>query len=141
MAMGGYPYFNAGGGTTNGQFEGVFTYMSRVNLSSFPDGTSNTIFFGEYARCWVDYGSGDPRTGHCAGAIGGSNIFSYWEPDRGQDAPTYPQGVWYRFGSRHSGIFNVALGDGSVRSLRNNINFTTWVVMGGYKDGWVLANE
>ncbi len=47
--------------------------------------------------------------------------------------------MWYRFGSKHAGIFNVAMADGSVRSLRNDIDFTLWVVLGGMADGVVLA--
>ena len=54
---------------------------------------------------------------------------------------TGPNAVWYRFGSRHTGIFNVLMGDGSVRGLRNNIDFNTWVVLGGKADGQILQNQ
>jgi prepilin-type processing-associated H-X9-DG protein len=128
--MGGYPYFDAGTGQP-GQFAGIFTYQSKVTMVQISDGTSNTIMFGEYGSCWVDYGSGDPRTGLCAGAVGGSQLFTYWGPD----ASGGTDKVWYKFGSKHTGLFNVAFADGSVHGLRNNIDYSTWVILGGYKDG------
>jgi prepilin-type N-terminal cleavage/methylation domain-containing protein/prepilin-type processing-associated H-X9-DG protein len=135
MAMGGYPYFTAGTGTSPGQFAGMFTYQSKVTMVQISDGTSNTIMFGEYGNCYVDYGSGDPRTGNCAGAVAGSQLFTYWAPAVNV-SPSNP--IWYAFGSKHTGTFNVAFADGSVHSLSNNIDYTTWVVLGGMADGWVL---
>jgi prepilin-type processing-associated H-X9-DG protein len=84
----------------------------------------------------VDYGTGDPRTGLCAGALGSPYLYTYWEPDRsgGRDK------LWYKFGSRHTNVFNVAFADGSVHGLSNNIDYTTWVVLGGIADGWVLKD-
>ena len=69
--------------------------------------------------------------------MAGGFLYTYWAP-RTEARPTY---IWYKFGSKHAGVFNVVMGDGSVRSLRNTIDYTTWVVLGGKNDGWVVRND
>ncbi len=156
MAMAGYPIFNAetgstGGGPKDGQFRGVFRYAHQTKLTEVMDGTSNTIFFVEYSRAYVDFGLGHALTGPTAGAWAGGMIYSYWAPDAGQDkavatraasCPSGPapdmlclEGVWFRPSADHAGTFNVAFADGTVRSLQLNINFTTYVVLCGLNDG------
>src|SRR5207237_1980000 len=137
LAMGGYPIFDAGTGVPN-QFAGIFTYNSSSRLAGIPDGTSNTMMFGEYSSAWVDFGSGNPLTGWCSASWGCGQIYTYWAPDQGNDATATKQ-VWYRFGSLHTGLFNVARADGAVVSLNNSIDYTTWVVLGGKGDGWVAS--
>src|SRR5262245_42988845 len=137
LPMGGYPYFDAGTGV-DGQFAGIFTYLSTSRLAGIPDGTSNTMMFAEYASGWVDFGAGNALTGWVAGSWGCGQIYTYWAPDQGNDT-TATKHVWYRFGSMHTGLFNVAMADGAVVSLSNNIDFTTWVVLGGKGDGWVAS--
>jgi prepilin-type N-terminal cleavage/methylation domain-containing protein len=134
-AMAGYPIFDAGTGIP-GQFEGMFMWQSTTTIATVPDGSSNTIMFGEYSNANVDFGAGNVLTGDCAATHAGGPIYTYWPP-RTEPRPTY---IWYKFGSRHTNIFMVCMGDGSVRSLSNNIDYTTWVVLGGKADGWVLNN-
>jgi prepilin-type N-terminal cleavage/methylation domain-containing protein/prepilin-type processing-associated H-X9-DG protein len=143
LAMGGYPYFQASATTAPGQFAGMFYYKSRVKLGDVTsaDGTSNTIMFAEYASAYVNFGDGNPLTGYTAGSWGCGQIYSYWAPDHGQDAATNPLGVWYRFGSKHTGVLNVAMADGSVTDLSSNINFDVWVAKSGYKDGVVITDN
>jgi prepilin-type N-terminal cleavage/methylation domain-containing protein/prepilin-type processing-associated H-X9-DG protein len=134
MAMGGYPYFDAGTGNP-GQFRGIFQYCFSTRLTDVIDGTSNTIMFGEYSSAVLPQGSlGPPLDGPVAGAWAGGMIYSYWAPDT--TGGVGPNAVWYRFGSRHTGQFNCCFGDGSVKGVRNGIDYTTWVVISGMCDGW-----
>jgi prepilin-type N-terminal cleavage/methylation domain-containing protein/prepilin-type processing-associated H-X9-DG protein len=137
IPMAGYPIFDAGTGQP-GQFEGIFMYDKQTTLVGIIDGTSNTIMIGEYSDCNVDFGAGNVLTGDCAGTFGGGFLYTYWPPRNGHPPGQY---VHYEYGSRHTGVFNVTMGDGSVRSLRNSIDYTTWVVLGGKADGWVVKND
>ena len=137
LAMGGYPYFDAGTGQA-GQFAGIFFYKSKTKMTDITDGTSSTMMFAEYASAYVDFGTGHPLTGWCAGSWGAGQIYTYWEPDNGSGVPALSK-VWYRFGSKHPGIFNVCMADGSVHSLQNRINYNTYVTLGGMSDGWIAS--
>ncbi len=87
------------------QWTGPFYPNSKTKLAAFPDGTSNTMLYGEllggeekgprqYAFAW--YGAGAMPTA--------------WEL-------TSPA-QWYNFGSKHTGLVNFGFADGSVRPLR-----------------------
>jgi prepilin-type N-terminal cleavage/methylation domain-containing protein len=135
LAMAGYPYFSAGDDDPGGRYVGMYTYLSKTKMADVLDGTSNTIAFAEYASAYVDFGPSSPLTGECSASWACPGIYTYWDPDHGQDAPGEPHGVWYRFGSRHSGIFNAGFADGSVHALKNTIDSTVWIILGGMKDG------
>jgi len=144
--MAGYPYFSAGSDDPNGgRYTGMYTYNNKSKIADVTDGTSHTIAFAEYASAYVDFGAGNALTGPCAAAWGGSpSIYTYWDPDHGQGdgGGNYTQtGVWYRFGSKHSGIFNAGYGDGSVRPVNNSIDSTTWIILGGMRDGHSVTDN
>jgi hypothetical protein len=144
VLMGGYPFFDADGDSgpsSPGQFEGPFMYNSKTTIAGISDGSSNTILAGEYGDCNVDYGAGDSRTGECSGTMAGAYLYTYWSIRGGEATDSRPNYVWYKFGGKHTGITQFVFGDGSVRGLRNSIDYTTWVVLGGKADGWVLRNE
>jgi prepilin-type processing-associated H-X9-DG protein len=46
---------------------------------------------------------------------------------------------WALYSSAHTGIINMCFGDGSVRSVRHNMDFTTWVYMTATSDGFVIS--
>jgi len=142
-ANGGYPVYDAldpAGTKLSPQYTGPFSYLSKNRLSDISDGTSNTIGFAEYGGAWVNFGVGDPATGPTSLAWAGGFLYTYWAPDHGQDASTDPNGVWYRNCSKHPGIIMVAFCDGSVSPLLTDIDYNTWVFLGGMKDGFT-ANK
>jgi prepilin-type N-terminal cleavage/methylation domain-containing protein/prepilin-type processing-associated H-X9-DG protein len=155
VPMGGYPIFSAGtvnGITTaGGQFGGIFGGPFELNgkgtkITGIADGTSNTIMIGEYSNSYVDFGAGNILTGPCANAWAGGFMYTYWRPGREATDATNYRGVplsyspWFRYSSRHTGIFNIAMADGSVRSLSLNVDNSAWIILGGMNDGLVLPN-
>jgi prepilin-type N-terminal cleavage/methylation domain-containing protein len=150
VPMGGYPIFDAGTGVP-GQFGGIFGGPWKlggrgVALASIPDGTSNTLLVGEYSNAYVDFGVGNILTAPCASAWAGGFMYTYWPMGpQAADATTYPNipkafSPWFRYSSRHTGVVQFCMGDGSVRGISTTISFNTWVTLGGMADGWVLQN-
>ncbi len=144
--MGGYPLFDAGTGIA-GQFAGMFGYDKKIRINDVKDGSSNTIMVGEYSNAWVDFGAGNPLTGNSALAWGGGFMYTYWEMGPiASDTTNYPtmprsKSPWFRYSSPHTGVINVAMGDGSIRGLKTNISYNTWVVLGGKDDGVVVTGD
>jgi prepilin-type N-terminal cleavage/methylation domain-containing protein len=117
----------AGRGTSQywSKYEGILNNRSRTALRAIPDGTSNTLLFGEwnggrqngqrmYLAAWI-MESGIPT---CGGL-----------PQDGQD----PGPGTAMFSSMHPGIVQFCFADGSVRGLRKG---TSWIDY----DNWDLAN-
>ncbi len=147
LGMGGYPLFDAGDGVP-GRYKGIFG-TKRTKITDVTDGSSNTIMFAEYSSAYVNFGTGNILTGPCAGTFAGGFIYTYWSPDKYNGSPYPPTDPdfgpgplhWYQFGSKHTGIFNVAMADGSVSNLKSNIDYTVWVYLGGMADGRVVNNN
>ncbi len=146
VPMAGYPVFDAGTGIA-GQFEGMFMHDKKIRINDVKDGSSNTIMVGEYSNAWVDFGAGNALTGNSALAWAGGFMYTYWEMGPvASDTTNYPtmpksKSPWYRYSSPHTGVINVAMGDGSIRGLKTNISYNTWVVLGGRSDGVVVTGD
>jgi prepilin-type N-terminal cleavage/methylation domain-containing protein len=92
----------------NAAHEGVFVDEFPNKITSVTDGSSNTIFFGEYLGSFAGGGSsGAHETAFTwAGSNGFPTYFSITVPNTNQS-----------FNSQHTGIANFAFGDGSVHPL------------------------
>jgi prepilin-type N-terminal cleavage/methylation domain-containing protein/prepilin-type processing-associated H-X9-DG protein len=142
----------------------VFTTPSNkqgMGIQAIQDGSSNTILFGE-----VISGSdaNDPRAVWAFGLAGSSTIVAHADgdcilPNDGKnrdcsddirDAPNLPAqnlSNWTSCNSnqatarsRHPGGVNVALGDGSVRFIRESVDQRTWWVINAANDGQTASN-
>jgi prepilin-type processing-associated H-X9-DG protein len=98
-------YLPMGGNWSVSGFESMWWLNSKNKLASIPDGSSNTLMFGEI-----------PSFGYqerIAWMGGGPMTMT-------QDIRQAPFMFGYNsFGSYHSGVSNFAYGDGSVRTIRN----------------------
>jgi prepilin-type N-terminal cleavage/methylation domain-containing protein len=124
---------------------------------SFPDGLSNTVFFGEvYGSCSL---STDPANGASAASLWADSTLP-WRPIichntpsknvSGTSAPCFtfqvrpiPFGTCdpSRAQSSHTGGMVVGLGDGSVRFVSQNISATTWAQACDPRDGVPLGTD
>jgi prepilin-type N-terminal cleavage/methylation domain-containing protein len=115
-------------GTMNDTWVGLLYNRSRVTLgtATAADGLSNTLLFGE-TLCGEGTGQ---RTKAASWAGVGALPVAWGLIDPAQ---------WYTFGSKHTGVVQFALGDGSVRGLRRvGASGTGWdnlVYSAGYSDG------
>jgi prepilin-type N-terminal cleavage/methylation domain-containing protein len=126
------------------QLVGIFTHMSTLKIAQISDGSSNTVMFGEYIGGRIDWnGSGGIPNGPCGGGVGaGFNYSGYGTPVSGSPssaASASGVGDWYaKFGSSHTNLIQVCMGDGSVRGITTSIDFTTWVYITGFQDGFTV---
>ncbi len=52
-----------------------------------------------------------------------------------------PSGGMMTAGSNHTGGVNVAMADGSVKFIKDNVNVQTWWALGSRNGGEVLSND
>jgi prepilin-type N-terminal cleavage/methylation domain-containing protein/prepilin-type processing-associated H-X9-DG protein len=148
------------------QNAGLFTFKSKNSLARVPDGTSNTILFGEYAGGFINWGgSGGISSGESGSSWSCGFNYSGFDVPTTQDfddnatldgSVPYNQtchaqhlGVnaigqcgtpsYARFSSRHSAVVQFAFADGHVQRLSPSIDFTTWVYLTGFQDGVPVA--
>jgi prepilin-type N-terminal cleavage/methylation domain-containing protein/prepilin-type processing-associated H-X9-DG protein len=108
-------------------YPGIYYTNSKTKLTDISDGTSNTFAFGETLG-----GNGKSNDFHLAWC-GASGMPVAWGL---QDWTT---SQWYTFSSRHTGVVNFALGDGSVRGIRFGISTAIYRAAGGRNDGYVFS--
>ncbi len=113
---------------------GICYQRSQVTMAQIRDGTSNTYLVGEkylnpdaYTTA-SDYGDDEPAMGADDLDL---NRWTNYAPS--QDTPSVTN--CYTFGSAHSAGFNMALCDGSVRSISYSIDATTHLHLGARNDG------
>jgi prepilin-type N-terminal cleavage/methylation domain-containing protein len=115
-----------------GNWVGPFYNRSATKIGALPDGTSNTIFFGETLG-----GSGVAPQDYALSWMGAGTLVTAWGlPDPAR---------WYTYGSNHTAVVQFGFGDGSVRPIRKGVGtsfFTPdWYAYqnaGGYQDGAII---
>jgi prepilin-type N-terminal cleavage/methylation domain-containing protein/prepilin-type processing-associated H-X9-DG protein len=143
LVLGHTNYLGVGGDFRSSQYQALFHYNSKNSIGRVPDGTSNTILFGETWGSYVAWnGSGGIPSGwtgwswaggfqwmafgSCPNTTNGNCVSG--SPSLGLGAP--------EFGSLHPGNrFNVAFADGSVHSLPTDMTFTLFRALVGFQDG------
>jgi prepilin-type processing-associated H-X9-DG protein len=128
-------------------YTGLLHYNSKTTIGRVPDGTSNTLLYGEYAGGWINTGSqindgkiGVPD-GYVSGHWGCGPNFTCFGLDTTPGITDGNHG-WWSFGSFHSGnVVQFAYADGSVRKINPAIDFAVFLALGGYQDGVVVANQ
>jgi prepilin-type N-terminal cleavage/methylation domain-containing protein/prepilin-type processing-associated H-X9-DG protein len=121
---------------------GLLHYNSKTTIGRVPDGTSNTLMFGEYAGGWINWnGNGGIPSGWNTGHWSCGFDFSCFGLDTNINNNNGSHG-WYSFGSEHAGgLIQFAYADGSVRKLSPQIDFGTFLALSGYQDGVVVQNQ
>jgi prepilin-type N-terminal cleavage/methylation domain-containing protein/prepilin-type processing-associated H-X9-DG protein len=136
-------YKDPGATISYAAFFGLFKWGSKTTVSRVPDGTSNTLLFGESAGGFLSLG-GIIGDGWVQGSWGGGCLYSCTgiDPNPLLDANAANPQAWARFNSLHSGnLVQFAYADGSVRRVVPTLDFGVFLALSGYQDGVVLQNQ
>jgi hypothetical protein len=132
----------------SGKYRGIFTYNSRTRFTDITDGASNTIMYAEAWGGFVDWAgaSGVPSGWSTGSRSVGFNYSAFGtcpSPDNpncdlnsfGLSFGTF--GALHLMHSTNGPVlgFNVAMADGSARTLRGDVDFGVWEAMSGISDG------
>jgi prepilin-type N-terminal cleavage/methylation domain-containing protein/prepilin-type processing-associated H-X9-DG protein len=111
----------------------IFRVGRNMNVRDVTDGTSNTFLAGEQIRAACDHNAWV----HANRSTGVTAIPLNWR----QDPPTRSW-VWtYSFRSQHPGGANFAFADGSVRFIKNTINFNVYQGLSSRGLGEVISAD
>ncbi len=122
----------ANAGAFNASCVGPFTKNSKTKLVGITDGTSNTLCIGETVA-GVTTGSRDYKLSWMGSA-------SMWA---NYGIPSDTAAAWYTYSSKHTGVVQFSMCDGSVRGFTKGINYPTaaWTAfqeLSGMMDGQVI---
>ena len=118
---------------------GVVQRYEPKRMADLVDGTSQTLLVGEKRmnRNLLGMWQEDDNEGYTAG----------WDEDTMRRTDLIPAADYSaatgdgeeKFGSSHSGVFNAALADGSVRSISYSIDATVFGYLGNIQDAQVIG--
>jgi prepilin-type N-terminal cleavage/methylation domain-containing protein/prepilin-type processing-associated H-X9-DG protein len=142
---------------------GVFFNDLSTNLAQIQDGTSNTFLDGEALQAPAHWDGG---YGPFWGAGIETAIHGVIYPVQSNKmylmyGPNAPVGLYFGavgdsqyvslpqaqltfanvFGSRHPGGLNMGLADGSVRFIKNSINYSTWWALASMAGGEIISGD
>jgi prepilin-type N-terminal cleavage/methylation domain-containing protein/prepilin-type processing-associated H-X9-DG protein len=133
---------------------GPFGLKRQRSVADIKDGLSNTMFMGEVIQpaSDTDY---DFRGDIFNDDIGGAQFMAFYTPNSGIDtlefctttatdpvmpcSKTTPNYITAR--SKHAGGVNIALGDGSVQFITNQISQSTWRALGSMAGGEAIVSS
>jgi hypothetical protein len=137
-----------------GRISGPFTMNSKVKLSDFLDGSSNTVLVTELLKVKGDdfrgvmhYPEGPlyqhdrtPNTGVPDEFRGSLCISTTRAPCTGTYSAYNNRQIRIAARSNHIGGVQILMGDGSGRFISENINLATWQALGTMDKGEVLGD-
>ena len=141
------PITNPGGGEL--PYNGIFGWDFFRKLRDITDGTSNTLMMGEFVHLDFDNsefpGRFEPAPGKVRPWVMGSSrngpsSYSYKVLQFPPNIVTKVDDTKFNYlphGSHHVGITVFSLGDGSVRSVSDNVEFSIYQAMGTVNGGEV----
>ena len=120
---------------SNWEMTGVVQQYLPNRIADVTDGTSNTLLLGDRRLNLYFLGrvQTDDDTGYASGWDQDIMRRSDITPLPDYSAPTGNGDL--RFGSSHTGVINIALADGSVRTLAYTVDRTTFKYLGSKADG------
>ena len=145
-------------GTGKPKFSGICGYRTEVRIDDILDGASTTYMVGEKYMDPTHYADGLYQSDAYSILVGGdigTMAFSGESADKSlppsQDQPATPPDApassadanysnYYRWGSAHSGGFNMAMADGSVRAINYSIDPYIHLALGSRNDGNLNKN-
>jgi prepilin-type N-terminal cleavage/methylation domain-containing protein/prepilin-type processing-associated H-X9-DG protein len=116
------------------KYQGLFSNRSQNSIDRVPDGTSNTLLFGEitggvpHQGGYGEYGASWMGIGALPTGLG--------LPVRNQE--------WFQFSSMHPGVINFCFADGSVRGLKggtSSFENLGQLLTGPYPQDWFVLQE
>jgi prepilin-type processing-associated H-X9-DG protein len=117
--------------------------QGKIKLTDVTDGLTNTYMiaemswdstFGTRYRSWLR--GGESSACYCVGARNLTNVMN-----SGRTSNRIGQYNDVPFGSMHTGGANFSLGDGSVRFVRDSIDFNTYKAYGSRNGGEVASDN
>ncbi|HEY7313415.1 MAG TPA: DUF1559 domain-containing protein [Gemmataceae bacterium] len=115
-------------------YAGLFCNRSAVSLQQLTaaDGSSNTLMFGE----WLDNFDGGSRL-YSPAWIGAGSLPAAYGTASNKDTG------YFQFNSKHTGLIQFCMGDGSVRGIRKGIApgtdaYNAFIAAAGWHDGAVV---